>query len=239
MKTNKILLFLFCFGMGTGLVRAQTIKTYPDVWFLSLTQMELGSKWRAGLELHHRRTFWVNERLQSLVRPFMEYKAAPGLNLAVGYSFILSHPFDPALPYDRPEHNFWEQATLSHQIGKFKIYHRNRLEHRFSGVMTQTVEGNYVVERHTFSNRFRYRLIVRLDLSAKWFLIAFDELWVNFNGKMQLTSFDRNWMFGAVGYKFWSEKGNVQLGYLHQWIQTSPSTFERHPTVQLVFQYDI
>lgn len=140
-------------------------------------------------------------------------------------------------PIAVPEHNFWEQLTLNQILGKYKLSHRYRIEHRFQGVLVSDESGNYYIEGHDFANRFRYRFSLKRDLTSVWFINTFDELWINMDDNLSPKSFDRNWFYAALGVHI-SPHANMQLGYMHQWIKKANDLFERHNTMTIVFQSD-
>jgi len=58
-------------------------------------------------------------------------------------------------------------------------------------------------------HRARYFLRVTYPLNDKWFLTAYDEVFIN----LQNEFFGQNRLYGAVGHKF-SDKLSTQVGYL-------------------------
>ena len=219
--------------------QVQEVHGNPNVWFLALNHVKIGERWKIGNELHVRRDAWLRDQQQFLERPYVVFKIREGVSAVAGYTYILTSPYgDYPLPIAQPEHNVWEQITLDHQYEKLRVSHRFRMEHRWRGQLASLVNDEVIVDGYGFSNRARYRLTMSRDFTPELFWVAFDELWVNFNNRMQLTSFDRNWVFAALGYRF-VQHGNIQLGYLHQWGRNSDLRYERHHTVQLVIQYDL
>ncbi len=166
----------------------------------------------------------------------MTYRKS-SVEYSVGYSYIRSFPYrSEVIQLARPEHNVWEQLTLKHQSGKRSITHRYRLEHRSQGVLVETA-NEPKVESYAFSNRFRYRLTMKHPIGERYFIHAFDEVWVRMNDDFGQGKFDRNWLYVGLGRKI--KKGaNIQLAYLHQSIQLTDGDYERHPTLQLTLQYD-
>ncbi len=239
MKRIKIfLLFLLVSYSSMKVSYGQEVYGKNDVWFLLLNSIKINEKFSFGHELHVRKDDWLKDQQQLLIRPFIDYKANNNLKFTLGYTYIKTSPYGKyPLSIAKPEHNFWEQITLSHAINKYKISHRYRIEHRYGGVIESTNNGEFGINGYDFSNRFRYRLTIVRPISERWFVTAFDELWVNLSGDFKLENFDRNWFFLSIGNKI-MEQGNVQLAYLHQWIRKTDTQHERHPTLQLIFQYD-
>lgn len=214
--------------------QAQETDTYSDAWLFLNTKFKLNDKWSAANELHWRMTDFVGKKQQLLIRPFMTYKHNETVGFSVGYSFALSYPYSSdILEKGKPEHNFWEQVSLSHKQGKVSFGHRFRLEHRFQGNMVIR-GGKEEVDGYEFGNRFRYRFTLKRPLSEKFFIHLFDEIWVKMNDSFQSPSYDRNWLYLGLGYKV-TPNSNIQLAYLHQNVKKSSLLFERHPTLQISY----
>jgi long-subunit fatty acid transport protein len=150
-----------------------------------------------------------------------------------GYTFITTYPYGSyPLPENLHEHNVWEQIELKQKFGKTKILHRYRLEQRWIGNLVLNSEStDFEADGYVFRHRFRYRFTALVDLSDKWFLHFFDELFIRSGEEFKLIGFDRNWLYGGVGYKV-NDRMNIQLAYLHQYIRRTANLFEQHHTIQ-------
>lgn len=218
--------------------RAQETLRFNDAWFLLLNHVEVGEKWQVGNELHWRMTDWVATSEQLIIRPFVTYQCVDGVQLAGGYSYLASHPYrNDAARIVQPEHNFWEQVTLSHKVGVVNVAHRYRLEHRYRGQVVVASDESLAIEGFSYGERFRYRLIIKVPINSEWFVHIFDEYWVRMNAGLKQPTYDRNWLYAGIGRKF-AGSGNIQLAYLHQHTNFG-SFYEVHPTVQLTVQYDL
>ncbi|MFD2433009.1 DUF2490 domain-containing protein [Mesonia maritima] len=217
---------------------AQETKSYSDAWFLLLNNYEFSEKWSGGSEIHWRNTHFLSKKQQLILRPFITYSPTESpLAYSIGYSYLRSYPYtENAIPATKPEHNIWEQITLSQAYKELSFSHRFRLEHRFQGNLVMNNNQNYTVDDFS-SNRFRYRLTVRYPIFNNWFINIFDELWINMNENFQYPAYDRNWLYLGIGYEI-LKNGNIQVAYLHQNIKKSDNLFEVHPTLQFTFQYD-
>ncbi|SMD31949.1 Protein of unknown function [Reichenbachiella faecimaris] len=206
-------------------------------WFLILNHYSINEKWRVGNELHVRRNYGIKEQEQFLIRPYIDYKLNENAILTAGYTYLkTSQVAQTQLPIAVPENNVWEQLTLNQTYGKLMISHRYRMEHRFIGMPEEDAQGDYVIDGHKFANRFRYRLTVKRDLGDIWFAHLFNEVWIHQDG-LKPSSFDRNWLYAGVGYRV-AKTGNVQLGYMHQWVKSGSENYMKRPTLQLTLQYD-
>jgi len=234
---NRLIL-LGCLCAWFNPIQAQEVFGKSDVWFLLLNHVKLSEKVSLGNEFHIRRDDWIKDQEQLLIRPYVDYKVNENTIVSVGYTFIRTSPYGKyPLAITKPENNFWEQVTLKQTLGKLNISHRYRLEHRFKGRIVTNGSGASEIRGADYANRFRYRLIAKRNLTEKLFLHAFDEIWFNISKEVRPESLDRNWFFAALGWRAFTD-GNIQLGYLKQWIKLSDDRFERHPTLQVVVQRD-
>ncbi|MEQ8905940.1 DUF2490 domain-containing protein [Ekhidna sp.] len=209
----------------------------PEFWFLLLNHYEINEKWTVGNEVHIRRTDWFSDQKQFILRPFVNFKPGESVIYTAGYSYISTEPYGKyPLPATLPEHNFWEQVTVNQSLGKTTLSHRYRMEHRYQGNQIERPPGG-TIERdgYNFSNRFRYRLTLRKPISEDYFIHIFDELWVSADSKFKQASYNQNWIYLGFGRNVGN--GNVQLAYLHQHA-SSDGIVERHPSLQVTFQYD-
>jgi hypothetical protein len=216
---------------------AQTT-TYHDMWILFLNHYELNNRWSLGSEIHLRSTRFLKNKEQLLFRPFVSYRKDDNLFLSLGYSFINSFPYKSSdIPLTKQEHNVWEQLVIKHKLGSYSLSHRYRIEHRFKVRLVRDQKQEVERKGIDFVNRFRYRLTLKRLINAHFFVHAFDELWLNTNKHFGYNSFDRNWWYVGLGYRF-DNKSSIELAYLHQYIGTEVNAYETHPTIQLSWLYD-
>ena len=208
----------------------------PEVWFLLLNHYEINNKWTVGNELHLRRTDWFGDQKQYIIRPFVNFKPGEKVVYTAGYSYIEAEPYGECpLIAALPEHNVWEQVTVNQKLNQSLLSHRYRMEHRYQGNLIEESAGSGVRDGFQFSNRFSYRLTWKHPISDEIFIHAFDELWINLDGKMRQASYNQNWLYVGLGKNL--KQGNIQIAYLHQHA-SSNGIVERHPSVQLTLQYD-
>jgi len=160
---------------------------------------------------------------QLLLRTGVNYHFSDIAFTTAGYGYIGGHEFESEQTHpESEEHRTWQQFILINRIGRVKFEHRYRIEQRW-------INSDY-------RNRFRYRLMLFIPLNnpkiekGTLFLGLYDEIFVN--GKS--TYFDRNRLYGALGYQFHKTSG-IQLGLLHQ----QQSNFKKwYLQVGLVFNPD-
>lgn len=244
---NKKLLFLF-FGLSLSLGSLQAqqreISGSQNSWFMLMNEFRLSPKWYLSNEVHIRRAEGLKDWQQFLLRPALNYRVNPNVELSAGYSYILTYPYgEQPLPVRVPEHNVWQQLLLRHTAGKVGFMHRYRLEERFVGNIEQTGLNTFEINGSNYRQRFRYRLtaslpLIRFGEDKMLFAAAFDELWVNLDDVFFVESFNQNWLYAGLGYQF-SEMGNIQAGYLDQLISIGGNRYERNPTISVSLFYNV
>ena len=133
---------------------------------------------------------------QLLLRTGLNYHHKSGAIFTMGYGYIASHDYEsPQVAPESREHRIFQQLILKNKVSRLNFEHRYRVEQRW-------VNSDY-------RSRLRYRLMATLPLNKSnmdegtWFLSAYNELFVN----TKQIYFDRNRLYGAVGYQL---KPNIQ-----------------------------
>jgi hypothetical protein len=212
-----------------------------DTWWSNVNTYNLRPKWYLSSELHIRRTNGFKNWQQFLIRPAANFKLNENVHFTLGYTYILSYPYgNQTIHIATPEHNVWEQVTLKHKIGRVGFSHRYRFEQRFIGNRVSDENGKYHLDGFNFRERFRYRLTATIPLTAnkRWFVSAFDEIWLNQQDFLPI-GLNQNWAYLGAGFEF-NKRGNVQLGFLHQLVKNGDGIhFESNPTLQFTVGYVI
>lgn len=143
---------------------------------------------------------------QLLIRGGLTYKATDKALLTLGYGNITSGQFGDS-DETSGESRVYQEALLTHDVSsKIQLKHRFRYEQRW-------------VENQDFRTRYRYNLFLTIPLDDKLYLSFYNELFIN--GEREIGDsrvvelFDRNRLYGAVGYKIKSNL-KVQLGMMRQ-----------------------
>ncbi len=174
-------------------------------WLMYFGMNKLSDKFSLHTEVQYRNhTLMPNNTEQLLLRTGLNYHFSDKAFVTAGYAYIPSYIYksEQKSP-ETEEHRIWQQFILTNTIGRVKFEHRYRIEQRW-------VNRNY-------KNRFRYRLMLFIPLNKSkiddktWFLGFYDEVFVN----AKKTFFDRNRLYGALGYQITKNAG-VQLGMMRQ-----------------------
>ncbi|MGB5434554.1 MAG: DUF2490 domain-containing protein [Maribacter sp.] len=130
------------------------------------------------------------------VRTGLNYRIDPGLSITAGYIHQYS---ETKSNISISENRIYEEGTLKNKFRNLSIAHRYRIEHRWINNMGRTA----------FSNRMRYRLQLSHPLFDKFFVMVFDEIFIN----LQESIFNQNRLHMGIGYAF-GPSFKLELGYL-------------------------
>ncbi|MCX2679342.1 DUF2490 domain-containing protein [Galbibacter sp. EGI 63066] len=233
-----ILFLLVC-----GLTFSQE-HTYDQssAWFSIIADAPIHNNFYGKTEMHIRRTHFLSDWQQFLLRPSVHYKLNPTVDFAVGYTYIRNHTYAPyTAPIDKNENNIWQQITLSHKSNKVKFKHRFRYEERFIDKVVEK-DGGYALKGNTYANRFRYRFTTffpLLNIAEKHALSAqfFDEIWLNQNKNGILPKgLNQNWFYAGLAFDL-SPKSSVGIGYLNDYLALKGDDFEDNNILQTTLVY--
>ncbi|MBD0849298.1 DUF2490 domain-containing protein [Maribacter arenosus] len=130
------------------------------------------------------------------VRTGLNYRIDPGLSVTAGYIHQYSKTKSNI---SFSENRVYEEITLKNKFRNLSISHRYRIEHRWINKMGST----------DFSNRMRYRLQLSHPLIDKFYVMVFDEIFIN----LQESIFNQNRLQMGIGYSF-GPRFKLELGYL-------------------------
>ena len=174
-------------------------------WIMYFGANKISDKWSVHTEVQYRNhTFAPNNIEQLLLRTGLNFHFSKKAFATAGYAYIPSYVFESEQKApETTEHRIWQQFILTNNIGRVKFEHRYRIEQRW-------VNKDY-------RNRLRYRLMLFVPVNkpkiekGSIFIGLYDEVFMNTKN----VFFDRNRMYGALGYQF-HETASAQMGMLHQ-----------------------
>jgi hypothetical protein len=243
LKYHLFVLFIILCGLSAQSQSEKPVITGNDAWFLQLSRYHINDKWMVSNELHLRRHQWLKEKEQFVFRPAVNFTPVRGITFTTGYSYLLTAPYGPFsfMDVSVPESNIWQEVTLQNNFwDRLNFLHRLRLEERWVGVPSQ-VNNEWVIDDYTYANRFRYRLTSRFDIlrfndNQALYASLFDEIWIHLNNQLKPRSFDKNWMYGGLGYRL-NENLQFEVAYLDQWI-VRQDFVESYKGFQVTMIYD-
>ncbi len=199
----KYFLFLFIslLLLNTNTSAQNTGEDQLGAWYMYFGTNQISDKLSIHSEAQFRFYEVASTFNQLLLRTGLNYHINRNAIVTGGYAYINTDATFEDIPTEENsnEHRIFQQFILKNIVGKFKFEHRYRLEQRF--ISTQ-------VDNFT-AHRARYRLQLTYPINEKWFLNAYDEVFIN----LQEPIFGQNRLYGAVGYNV-KNNFSIQLGYL-------------------------
>jgi hypothetical protein len=204
-KTNKVKLHRIILLLGlmsvSSLIGQDNGEGRLGSWFMYFGTNTLSEKISIHSEAQFRYYEVADNFNQLLLRTGLNYHLNPEAIATLGYGYIGTDGTFTELPgdMDSREHRIFEQFILKNEVGNLKVEHRYRLEQRFleMGPSTDT------------QHRARYRLQLTLPMGNRFFLNAYDEIFVN----LQDEAFGQNRAYLALGIHL-SQNSSLQIGYL-------------------------
>lgn len=207
----------------------------------------ISDKWRVLAEAQLRQYDLGQQPMQRFLRGGLLRVIAPGVRVGGGYLFAHTYPPEEFVPtvVRFTEHRTWQQFDMNAATGRFAWNHRYRLEQRWLERMGTSGADSAKRVGWNYSNRMRY--MARATTSqggggapkdGKFYLTAFDELFVSFGEKVRYNVFDQNRVFVGVGHQ-WSPKLRAEFGYMNQIVLRGNGVdTERNHTLMLSFISD-
>ncbi len=162
-------------------------------WFIYFGDKKINKKWNWHNEVQYRNYNFLGNTDQLLLRTGFGYNLSENNNnIFLGYAFVYNEPYIANSDKKRSftEHRIFQQFITRQAFGRFAFQHRYRFEQRFF--------------QDDFKLRMRYSIIIQLALNKKQikdktlYLTASNEIFMNMNRFL----FDRNRVYGGLGYKF-------------------------------------
>ena len=175
-------------------------------WFIYFGNQPINKKWNLHNEVQYRNYNIAGDLQQLLLRTGIGYNLTENNNnILLGYGYIHSQNYLPnkTEKVSTNEHRIFQQFINRQIIGKVFLQHRYRIEERFL--------------KDDFEMRFRYFLAVNIPFGKKTmtpntvYASAYNEIFIN----AQNTYFDRNRLYGAIGYVF-NKYIKAEVGFMAQ-----------------------
>lgn len=183
-------------------------------WYMHFWSTRFGdSQWGMQGDNQYRNWDLGGDMEQLLLRGGLTWTPKSGDALfTLGYASITSGEFGNRSQNTR-EDRIYQEALLPHKVGdRVYLRHRFRLEQRW-------------VDDQDFRNRARYALFMDIPLGGttiqrgSWYAAFYNEIFINLEQNIgdgrRVETFDRNRIYGAVGYAL-RDRVKVQFGYMYQ-----------------------
>ena len=195
--------------------------TQAAEWFAIASNIKVHKKVSilAEGQFRYAQTF---DPMQYQLRTGVDYDINKHFSVLLGYVYSWNPLYgkQPA-SYVNNEHRIFEQVVYKHQLGRFNISHRGRLEQRFIQVH-QNDNGEVINKGYDlYLNRARYRLMMNIPLNhAKMeaktiYASMYDEVFFDFGDKVVYHKPDQNRVFAGLGYQV-NKQFSFQGGLFYQ-----------------------
>ncbi len=215
---GNIFTFLICITSF-----AQSPSGTTGGWLMGFNQTRLNDKWSIHTEAQYRSFEIAPNTEQLLLRGGINYhinipKAIGTAFVTAGYAYVTNYAFDKEQlsGVQVSENRIWQQFLMRNNLGRCLFEHRYRIEQRW-------IQSN---NNSRYLDRIRYLLRVTVPLNKKeiekntLFLSFYDEVFIH----LSPTPFDRNRLYGAIGYQF-LPNANIQVGCLAQTVNITTKQY--------------
>ncbi len=173
-------------------------------WYQYFGDHPIGqSRWGLHLEGQVRRHDVARSWQNLLLRPALNYRVTPNVELTAGYAYVTYHRYG-AYPFARPwaEHRLFQDARVQHALGRVRLLHRFRFENRW------LLDGLY-------ENRFRYMGRATIPLRGPWYAAVWNEIFTPVKPEQFPRAVDQNRATVALGRRL-TDHTRVEAGYMMQ-----------------------
>ena len=197
--TKKYLLALILFFSIPALAQKQVNKL-SGVWLGYFNQTRLSNKWGLWLDVHARRTDFLDRWATQIIRPGVTYFANDHLRFTVGYAYARSYPA-AGLHRVRPENRLWQQVLWTSRQKRLQTQQWIRIEERFN----RKIANDQLQDGYNFNFRFRYLINLMVPLNRDFiepntlFFAFNDEIHINAGKQITYNLFDQNRLFFGLG----------------------------------------
>jgi hypothetical protein len=238
----------FCFELKAQEESAPPARTNlpatTELWNGLYLKLRLTDKWFWYQENHYRRRSSLDNRSDFIGRMGQLYNRF-GLTYLVADNFEVT--FGPTLVWnfspepDNPEYltsilepRFWHQWLFTQAVGRVKILHQFRIEHRFK-------RGNEIGADYKFTNRWRYKFLAYIPLNKSkmenrtFFISPSNEFFFE-SGRHVPNIFEENRVYTAIGYTL----NNYMFFGGHMWTYgptSTPGTYRNRHIIRLNVMY--
>lgn len=137
-----------------------------NLWVGSYNKFRIADKWIWDAQHHYRRgghngVAYIGRMEQFYNRHALTYLITKNVNITAGGVLRLNFTPDPGNPNFRKmvlEPRFWHEYLFSMPFPRFMLYHRIRIEHRWS--ISNAVDANWI-----YRDRWRYKIYATIPLN--------------------------------------------------------------------------
>lgn len=216
--------------------------TNTNAWFVVSGDVALTERWGVLFDASARRSGPVDQAMANFVRGGLAYEVSDAVRVAFGANWSRSYPYGE-LPsaYPVTERRTWQQAVISHDIGRLDVSHRYRLEQRWRGERNDPAVDH--IDSWERSSRFRYQVKGTLPLRGdgidpgEAYVSLSNELFIGIGRYVGTNIFDQNRATVALGYRL-TTTWRGEAGFLeHVIFKGNGTDVERNHTFTFGLSY--
>ena len=195
-----LLLLLLTFNY-TGFAQSEAEQAQGS-WFVFMNQHRFNTKLSALTDIQHRSWEFAQNFNQLLLRSTLYYPLNSEFKLGLGYGYIATDSSFETLEGEKnsSEHRLHGDLLFTRGFSHGAWINRYRFEQRY---LSNDADG------FDLSQRVRYMSRINYNLTSKFSLSVFDEVFLN----LQRPVFSQNRLYFGMGYQA-TPLLNVQLGYM-------------------------
>lgn len=241
-RIAAIAVALWCVVSPRPVNAQRRTSTNTNGWFVFNADVAVNERWAILFDASARRSGTFDEPMANFVRGGLAYELTDHVRVAVGANWSRTYPYgELPVAYPTTERRIWQQAVVSHEIGRLDVSHRYRLEQRFRG--RRDDPGVDHIDLWERSNRFRYQLRGTLPLSGdaiepgEAYVSLANELFVGIGRNVEYNIFDQNRASVSLGYRL-TRNWRTEVGFLeHVIFKANGTDVERNHTVTFTLSY--
>lgn len=211
---------MLCFLSGLNAQRKYYSNT--STWFTYIGTHHIGGKWSLFADVQWRRSDFVSQQMQLLLRPGLLYHINESVNIGGGYLYLMTEVYG-SLPAKSPfsENRTWQQFQYKTSISKIEVSNRIRLEQRWIHFPVERADGSWTAGDAIYTNRVRimYKFLIPFKGSKiedrSLYLYTADEVYINFGKNVKSNVFEQNRAQLGLGYRI-PNIGRFETGYINQ-----------------------
>lgn len=217
---KKLLIVMFLLAGIASHAQNRISETNNIGWYAGTVTLNLSEKWGIHNEYQWRRTDYIENWQQGLLRVGVNYKPLNGVLLRAGYAWAETYAYG-GIPLNRygkdfTEHRTFEMVQLMQKLGSVDVSHRFMLEQRWVGRYNSAASNSE--DGYNYMNRLRYMARIQVPVYKKLYVAAYDEIFIGFGKKVGENIFDQNRLGLLAGCQF-TKEFRAEAGYLNQIVQ--------------------
>lgn len=193
-------------------------------WLAYNGTFQLTEKMDIHTEYQWRRTEFIENWQQSLLRVGVNYKLTPEMTARVGYAWAETFAYGdiPLNGFGKTftEHRAYEMLQINTKVKPFDLSHRLMLEQRWVGRFDSAESDSE--DEYLYMNRLRYMMRWQIPLKKTGeripYLAVYDEIFIGFGNNVGANIFDQNRLGILLGCPV-NKNLRIEGGYLNQIVQ--------------------